>query len=59
MWDETQPTSKLDSDEFSEEEAYHGIVECLHCGQSFPVDKPNHLPSCTGEDWDLVPVEEL
>lgn len=38
---------------------YHGEVECMHCGRRFPIDKPNHLPSCDGEDWDLVPVDEL
>ena len=38
---------------------YHGEVECLHCGQRFPIDKPNHLPSCDGEVWDLVPTESL
>lgn len=38
---------------------YHGEVECMHCGRRFPMEKPNHLPSCDGEDWDLVPVDEL
>ncbi len=42
-------------DELSE---YKGEVECLHCGQRFPVDKPNHLPSCDGEEWDIIPVEK-
>lgn len=41
------------------ENGYTGEVECLHCGQRFPINKPNHLPSCDGEEWDLVPVEEL
>lgn len=36
---------------------YHGMVECLHCGRKFPIDQPNHLPSCDGEIWDLIPVE--
>ncbi len=40
-------------------EGYHGEVECLHCGQKFPIDKPNHLPSCDGEIWDLVPTEKV
>ena len=35
---------------------YHGKVQCLHCGKQFPIDKPNHLPSCDGEAWDLIPV---
>jgi hypothetical protein len=38
---------------------YHWEVECLHCGQRFLIDKPNHLPSCDGEDWDLIPIEKL
>lgn len=42
-----------------EGEGYHGEVECLHCGRRFPIDKPNHLPSCDGEYWDVVPVDEL
>ena len=42
-----------------EGEEYHGMVECMHCGQRFPIDNPNHLPSCDGEVWDLVPVDEL
>ncbi len=45
--------------ETNESNKYSGIVECLHCGQRFPVDNPSHLPSCDGEDWDLVPIEEL
>ena len=47
------------SDDINENDGYTGEVECLHCGQRFPIDKPNHLPSCDGEEWDLVPVEEL
>lgn len=46
-------------DDINENDDYTGEVECLHCGQRFPIDKPNHLPSCDGEEWDLVPVEEL
>lgn len=38
---------------------YTGEVECLHCGQRFPIDKPNHLPNCDGEEWDLIPIEKL
>lgn len=45
--------------QYNDEDGYQGIVECLHCGQRFPIDKPNHLPSCDGKDWDLVPIEEL
>ena len=45
------------SDDINENDGYTGEVECLHCGQRFPIDKPNHLPSCDGEEWDLVPVE--
>lgn len=41
-----------------EDELYHGLVQCLHCGQIFPIDKPNHLPSCDGEAWDLMPLED-
>lgn len=60
MWTETSTiNNKPDPNEFNEEECYHGIVECLHCGQRFPIDKPNHLPSCDGEDWDLVPIDKL
>lgn len=51
--------STAENTEFDTREGYHGEVECLHCGQRFPTDKPNHLPSCDGEDWDLVPVDEL
>ena len=47
------------SDDINENDGYTGEVECLHCGQRFPIDKPHHLPSCDGEEWDLVPVEEL
>lgn len=47
------------SDDINENDGYTGEVECLHCGQRFPIDKSNHLPSCDGEEWDLVPVEEL
>ena len=57
LWNETFPANKNNSDTFKEEDCYHGMVECLHCGRRFPIDKPNHLPSCDGEDWDLVPVE--
>lgn len=57
MRNETFPKNTDDTPD--EKEEYHGIVECLHCGQRFPIDKPNHLPSCDGEDWDLVPIEEL
>lgn len=32
------------------------IVECLHCGQIFPKNKPNHLRGCNGQSWDLIPV---
>ena len=59
MWNEIFSETEAHSDEFNEDDGYHGIVECLHCGQRFPIDKPNHLPSCDGEDWDLVPIEEL
>ena len=38
---------------------YHGEVECQHCGRRFPIDKPNHLPSCDGEVWDCVPTEPI
>ncbi len=33
------------SDDINENDGYTGEVECLHCGQRFPIDKPNHLPS--------------
>ena len=42
-----------------ESNLYHGMVECLHCGRVFLIDKPNHLPSCDGEDWDLMPLEDI
>ncbi len=57
--------SDANSEKISETEGvdestlYHGMVECLHCGRVFPIDKPNHLPSCDGEDWDLVPLEDI
>ena len=53
------PKKTLNVDTLNENDVYHGIVECLHCGQRFPIDKPNHLPSCSGEDWDLIPVEKI
>lgn len=56
---EAECEDKYRSDDISENDGYTGEVECLHCGQRFPIDKPNHLPSCDGEEWDLVPVEEL
>jgi len=31
-------------------------VDCLHCGQSFPLNKPKHAPGCDGQAWDLIPV---
>lgn len=57
MWEE--PISEDTTDTYSDDDGYRGIVECLHCGQRFPIDEPNHLPSCDGEDWDLIPIEEL
>ena len=55
MWgDEEQDNTDI---QYNGEKGYDGLVECLHCGQRFPIDKPNHLPSCDGEDWDLIPVE--
>ncbi len=57
MWEDKEQNNA--DIQYNEEDCYHGIVECLHCGQRFPIDKPNHLPSCDGEDWDLVPIEEL
>lgn len=56
---ETECEDEYLSDDINENDGYTGEVECLHCGQRFPIDKPNHLPSCDGEEWDLVPVEEL
>lgn len=53
----TMVEKKNITNDIDESEAYHGIVECLHCGQRFPIDKPNHLPSCDGMDWDLIPVD--
>ncbi len=38
---------------------YKGEVECLHCGRRFFANKPNHLPSCDGEAWDIIPTEKL
>lgn len=57
MLNKTFPTRDSKSNTINENDEYHGLVECLHCGQRFPADKPNHLPSCDGEDWDIVPVE--
>ena len=59
MWSEAFPTNTSNPDTFNEQECYHGMVECLHCGQRFPIDKPNHLPSCDGEDWDIIPVDNI
>lgn len=56
---ETECEDEYRSDDINENDGYTGEVKCLHCGQRFPIDKPNHLPSCDGEEWDLVPVAEL
>ena len=48
----------IQNDEVKDDDLYHGLVRCEHCGRIFPIDKPNHLPSCDGEDWDVVPIEE-
>jgi hypothetical protein len=32
-------------------------VECLHCGERFPMNKEKHAPNCNGDVWDLVPVK--
>ena len=59
MWNETHPINPPDPEIIDETKVYHGMVECLHCGQRFPADTPNHLPSCDGEDWDVIPIEPL
>lgn len=33
-------------------------VECLHCGERFPMNKEKHAPNCNGDGWDLVPVKK-
>ena len=48
----------FDDSDIDRSTEYHGEVECLHCGRRFPIDKPNHLPSCDAEDWDVIPVEK-
>ena len=59
MWNTTFSARGSESNTINEKDEYHGLVECLHCGQRFPADKPNHLPSCDGEDWDLIPVDKI
>ena len=59
MWNESHPITPPDPEIIAQAKVYKGMVECLHCGQRFPADKPNHLPSCSGEDWDIIPVDNI
>lgn len=56
---DTNPIEESAVEDVDESTLYHGMVQCLHCGRVFPIDKPNHLPSCDGEDWDLMPLEDV